>query len=1031
MNVALRSQAQAPQTTSVEPSQSSFVQRKCACGGSAGLADECSDCDKKKFTLQRSSLDSGAHTAPNERVPQIVHDALNSPGRPLDLETRAYMEPRFNSDAVRLLSNKAIPQRATTELTVGPANDEFEHEADYIAGRVLESGEHGSQNHFPLTSGYDFSRVRVHTDDYAAKSAKAIGALAYTLGDDIIFGSGKFAPATESGRRLLAHELTHVVQQSHNLNRARLQRSVGGFFRNIFINVPVFGFLLHFSQNELNDYLKKLDQVGMIENDDDSDNKAVEIARSWNRGEGKFVLTARRKALLILEMLSGWVSDDDEESILGLLERADNPELEYIFGEGQVKHEKILTELKCTRTQLYRFYRRRYSSAYPELTIEELTTGGAPPTKPDLAKLKDAEPVGFSVQRGDKLPETTNAFYSAIKTKETKRRTELITKAEADSWINEVYGQFLPKDKVKMAGEKKGFSEKNVPLRTESGGTDDPFESFIANCLHFEMNQMTAKQRQNQNEMTKARDKCNAEERNVAGFFDAESNDITVRTDRESPSTRLHEVIHAYAESSVNGKLTRYAMEGLTEYLTRQIIARHKLDKDEKRLPISQSYGGPHDAIVELSLIVGDAALAKAHFQGDVEGLSQLLGKDVFEKWLEMMKESSGWQDAVKLLRNRKTDPKTKVQKKADNQTELSDALVDVNEVLRTSGQSLDGETRAFMEPRFGHDFSTVRIHADERSAVSAQSVNAVAYTVGENIVFGSGMFAPATTAGRHLLAHELTHVLQQRTGLDQGPPQARLRVGRQDDSYEKEADRLANSIVDRSADSSTSLTAQSSSSQLVQRQPPPPASPPVVAPVAPTQTQQTVIEAARVAAAIRSQIALHRVTGIVPPGPPGRPDPAQQMRQRAISLARKMFNWANPNMEQIEEIVSHIVSRLSNPQVMVAGSGDIECGSRAAYVRGLQPPIILCPTFFTDTPEEQVRTMIHEAAHLAQIGSAGLAESYCVIFDCETSCGGFESADSWAQFIHCLSGQTPDQPPVFQGQPPGKTPPAGGGGTP
>jgi hypothetical protein len=141
-------------------------------------------------------------------------------------------------------------------------------------------------------------------------------------------------------------------------------------------------------------------------------------------------------------------------------------------------------------------------------------------------------------------------------------------------------------------------------------------------------------------------------------------------------------------------------------------------------------------------------------------------------------------------------------------------------------------------------------------------------------------------------------------------------------------------------------------------------------------------------------------------------------MRDQARRLARVMFQWDNPNMEQIEQIVSNMVSRLTNPQVMVAGSNDPECGSRAAYVRGFQPPIILCPAFFSASPEERIRTMIHESAHLARIGSAALGESYCVNFDCENSCGGFDTADSWAQFVHCLSGRAPDQPIVIQGRP-------------
>lgn len=85
-----------------------------------------------------------------------------------------------------------------------------------------------------------------------------------------------------------------------------------------------------------------------------------------------------------------------------------------------------------------------------------------------------------------------------------------------------------------------------------------------------------------------------------------------------------------------------------------------------------------------------------------------------------------------------------------------------VHEVVGRPGQALDRSTRAFMESRFGHDFSRVRVHTDSRASDSAAGVNALAYTLGHNIVFGAGRFQPSTRSGRYLLAHELTHVVQQ-----------------------------------------------------------------------------------------------------------------------------------------------------------------------------------------------------------------------------------------------------------------------------
>lgn len=128
-----------------------ILQRKCACGGSAETGAECANCEQKK--LERKATDvSGATT-----VPPIVDDVLRSPGQPLDAGTRAFFEPRF---------------------------------------------------------GHDFSKVRVHADGKAAESARSVNALAYTVGNDLVFSTGQFAPGTRAGQQLLAHELTHVVQQA-------------------------------------------------------------------------------------------------------------------------------------------------------------------------------------------------------------------------------------------------------------------------------------------------------------------------------------------------------------------------------------------------------------------------------------------------------------------------------------------------------------------------------------------------------------------------------------------------------------------------------------------------------------------------------------------------------------------------------------------------------------------------------------------------------------------------------------------------
>jgi len=145
------------------------VQRKCSCGGSC---DKChaEESEQEHPRLQMKPARAGAleRSSPQSGVPPIVHGVLRSPGQPLDPAARAFFEPRF---------------------------------------------------------GYGFNQVRVHTDTAANQSAGAIGARAYTVGYQIAFGAGRYAPATADGAKLIAHELAHVVQQGEGTIKPTIQRA--------------------------------------------------------------------------------------------------------------------------------------------------------------------------------------------------------------------------------------------------------------------------------------------------------------------------------------------------------------------------------------------------------------------------------------------------------------------------------------------------------------------------------------------------------------------------------------------------------------------------------------------------------------------------------------------------------------------------------------------------------------------------------------------------------------------------------------
>lgn len=164
-----------------------------------------------------------------------------------------------------------------------------------------------------------------------------------------------------------------------------------------------------------------------------------------------------------------------------------------------------------------------------------------------------------------------------------------------------------------------------------------------------------------------------------------------------------------------------------------------------------------------------------------------------------------------------------------------------VREVLRSPGQPLDAGNRAFMEPRFGHDFSQVRIHADARAADSARAVDALAYTVGQDVVFGAGLYQPGGREGRRLLAHELAHTLQQG---DVGRPAA-LTIAAPDHPSEIEAHRAADAVT-TGGRSGAFTVSTASAGGLLQRQGKQPsasasasASPPAASPPTPAQIYQ------------------------------------------------------------------------------------------------------------------------------------------------------------------------------------------------
>ncbi|MCC6288286.1 MAG: DUF4157 domain-containing protein [Chitinophagaceae bacterium] len=111
-------------------------------------------------------------------------------------------------------------------------------------------------------------------------------------------------------------------------------------------------------------------------------------------------------------------------------------------------------------------------------------------------------------------------------------------------------------------------------------------------------------------------------------------------------------------------------------------------------------------------------------------------------------------------------DEENKVQMKSNGDVTAAEAPAVVHDAITSTGNPLDAVTKSFMESRFGYDFSDVHIHNDTLAHQSSSAINAKAYTSGNHIVFGAGQYQPGTNAGKQLLAHELTHVVQQNNSI-------------------------------------------------------------------------------------------------------------------------------------------------------------------------------------------------------------------------------------------------------------------------
>jgi Domain of unknown function (DUF4157)/HNH/ENDO VII superfamily nuclease with conserved GHE residues len=259
-----------PSSQPSAPVHANLLQLKCACGGTAGVDGKCGECREKQ--LQENVFGE----INQDRAPHSAREAIHAPGEPPDPESRALSKARLGHDFSRIRVNSPAPMSVQPKLRMSAPNDRYEQEANRVAAQViptpapplqrqpeldrdeaqlqtetlarriapfvqwdgmlrphgsassslvsfegrLNSGKGGGSPLPPSVRremeprfGADFGGVRIHTDDAAARMSQELNAHAFTHGSDIYFNSGRFDARSRAGRMLLAHELTHTIQQ--------------------------------------------------------------------------------------------------------------------------------------------------------------------------------------------------------------------------------------------------------------------------------------------------------------------------------------------------------------------------------------------------------------------------------------------------------------------------------------------------------------------------------------------------------------------------------------------------------------------------------------------------------------------------------------------------------------------------------------------------------------------------------------------------------------------------------------------------
>lgn len=614
----------------------------------------CDECRRKKPGNGQMALSSNLQTT----APPMIHKVLQQPGRPLDGVTRNFMESRF---------------------------------------------------------GQDLGYVRIHTDELAARTAAAVNARAYTVGSHIVAGDNRLSSDAREGRRLLAHELTHVIQQEGALKRDETR------------------------QSSASPALRSNPKIQRTTYRCESDSEEEFLQEAVHQAQRDLSTTIRRMESQPLEPVvldSLW---------LAFRVRPEDQDFARIVRE-------IRDDLVTTRDGLNDVSVRCDYGDNPRSWCDR---GAAAHALPGMGG-----PIWVCVQR----PNGPERHMGDFITEDIRSQSQSIIHEGSHAFLRltDIAGYF-----DLTCRETPAYTERELGTDPAmQGGTEGAppgLRLFTADCyscfvyyVAYESSTPLA-----------AREPGLAE---LAGMYRGENLrigiDYNYPPELMTPDQRVFDGGIVYL-SEREGEES-FVLDGVPP--NSGFTCSWTLSVNGTSHSLATGSPGfsvviPHNLKEQLANELG---------QGNRNQASGTVGCTVSLYWGPRPATYSVSIDITLLAGQRSmpgvfeaTEEEFLQRRELPGQTQQIPANLEGKlSILRGTGDFLPQAVRTFFEPRIPHDFGQVRIHQGTKAAELAHSLRARAFTVGNDIVFDEAQYAPYTTSGRRLLGHELVHVVQQNTGL-------------------------------------------------------------------------------------------------------------------------------------------------------------------------------------------------------------------------------------------------------------------------